>query len=298
MTAAHGDSPAVARQRVRRAIRAGRKTSEMTQSDVAQRLGWSLSKVQRIESAEVAVSETDLRALLQLFGVIDERTVEGLSRDARISRRERWWTAPEYRTYLHPGLRQLLQFETVAAEIRAYQPHLIPGILQTPAMADYVIGEWGREVPPEGRQVRYDVRLLRRKQVIERSDGPNYLLILDESVIERKTGGAKMMAEQLEDLAEVAARPNVFVRIVPLDKGGVIAHLGAFIVLDLSDEDTDDSVLYSESFRKDEISHDQVIVHRYREFFETVWEQAFDEAATLRLIIAKAAVLRSSMDRS
>jgi hypothetical protein len=36
----------------------------MSQGDVAASLGWSLSKVQRIEGGEVTISGTDLRAML------------------------------------------------------------------------------------------------------------------------------------------------------------------------------------------------------------------------------------------
>ena len=296
MTDSPGDSPAAARQRVRRELRHGRRTTGLTQGEVARRLGVSLSKIQRIESAEVSVSDTDLRALLTLYGVTGGPTVARLIADAKLSRRERWWTKPEYRTNLPAGLRQLLQFEMVATRIQAFQPYLIPGVLQTPEMAQFIIADWSGNLPEDVQQVRYDVRIKRREQVIDRANGPKYMLILDETVIGRKVGSAELMAAQLEDLAEMMTRPNISIRLVPMDTGAYLAHHGAFTVLDLSDDDTDDAVLYREAYEDDSIVHDPREINKYRANFQEAWQMSLSEAATRRRIIAKAATLRASVD--
>ncbi|WP_250003974.1 helix-turn-helix transcriptional regulator [Actinoplanes sp. M2I2] len=295
MNGSLGDSPAVARHKVRRRLRQARLTLGLTQGEVAQRLGWSLSKVQRIEAAEVAVSETDLRALLAIYDITAQPVVDELVTDAYLARRERWWTPPEHRQYLTYGTRQLIQFELAATHIRAYQPNLVPGLLQTPAMADYIINESGSERTPENRRVILDVRLMRRKTVLERQEPPIYQLILDESAIERIIGGARVMAEQLEDLADVATRPNVLIRLMPLHKGAFVADLGSFALLTL-DGDTEDSVLYREQFDEDSIEYDPAKTGRYGAVFEQVWNQSYREDASLRRITAKAASLRASLD--
>lgn len=268
----------------------------MSQGAVASRLGWSLSKMQRIEGGEVGVSVTDLRALLDVYGVDDPERIEQLAEDARISRRQRWVTAPEYREHLTEGLRDLMQFETEAVAIRAYQPVFYPGVLQTPAVAESILGWWNKSLSDEDRRVRYDVRMTRRQQIIERDDGPDYLLILDESVIKRRIGGPKTTAEQLEVIADVARRPNVHIRVVPFAKGAYIGALGPFQILDLTDEDDDDAVLYRETYNRDEVIHDPNEVHFHRDAFENLWEVSLNEDATLRAIVAEAALLRSSLD--
>jgi len=290
-----GEPPAVARQRVRRALRKARQATDLSQGDVAKRLGWSLSKMQRIEGGEVGVSATDLRALLGVYGVVDADEIERLTEGARASRRQRWSVAPEHRDHLTPGLRDLLQFESEATAIRVYQPLLIPGIVQTPALADVILGWWDRSLSDEDRRVRYDVRMLRRKHVIERAGAPEFLLILDESVIMRRVGGAKIMAEQLEDLVEVAQQPNVRIRIVPLDRGARVGNVGSYQIMSLGDDD--DVALYREALDRDSVTYDQDENDIYREVFEKLWEQSFSEAATLRAITAEAARLRSSLDQ-
>ena len=294
-----GDIPAVARERVRSGLRRARRQTDLKQTDVAKRLRWSLSKVQRIETGEVAVSETDIRALLDLYGVTDADTVETMAADARLARRERWTTLPEYRENLTSSLRRLLQFELVATQIRSYQSLLLPGVLQTPAMAEYIIDKAGGYLTAEQRKVRLEVRLRRRKDVIERADAPEYYVVLDESVILRTVGGVGVMAAQLLDLAEVATRPNVNVRVAPLDEseGAIIGSVGNFVLMSLSEDDTDDSVLYRERFRADEIDHDPDKIRPFRDAFESLWQLSLPEDATLRLITAAAATLRSRADR-
>jgi transcriptional regulator with XRE-family HTH domain len=295
MAALQGEPTAVARQRVRRALRRARQDTTLSQGDVAKKLGWSLSKVQRIEAAEVAVSLTDLRALLEVYGIVDPEVVARLSNDAQVSRRQRWVTPADYREHLTPALRSLLQFESEAVAIRAYQPVLIPGVLQTPAVAEIILSWSTNRITDDQRRVRLDVRMLRRKQTVEDDAGPEYLLILDESVIKRHIGGAKVMAEQLETLAEFAQRPNVRVRVVPLEKGALVGLVEPFQVLSLSDEE-DDTVVYREFYNGDQILHDTVDSSEFREIFDQLWAAALGEDATVGRIAAEAAVLRSSTD--
>jgi transcriptional regulator with XRE-family HTH domain len=292
MTAVPGESPAVARRRVRLALRKGRQASALSQADVAQRLGWSMSKMQRIEAGDVTVSGTDLRALLDLFGGFSDEEMKQLNEDARISRRQRWWTAPEYRRHLTSGLMELLQFESEATAIRVYQPVLVPGVLQTPSFAESVIGWWNKSLTEEDRRVRLEVRRLRRSQVIEREDAPTYLLILDQSTLEREIGGPAVMAEQLEALIEDARRPNVHVRIIPYREGALIGMLGPFTVLDLSEDEDDDAVLYRESYLTDDVIHEPKDVRHHREIFEALWQQSWNENLSINAIAAKASALR------
>jgi len=263
--------------------------------------------MQRIEAGEVGVSATDLRALLAVYGVRDDGEIEHLAKDARASRRQRWWMGAEYREHLTPALRQLIQFESEAKVIRAYQPALIPGVLQTPAVADFVLDYRGNALAPETRRVRFEVRMRRKRQVLERADGPLYFLVLDESVIKRHIGNAKIMAEQLECLAEAAQRPRIKVRVVPFHLGAFMGIVEPFNILALGDVDDGDSVdhdafdnadavVYREMSRRDRISHDLAEIRSARSMFDDLWSEALDEEASLRMIIAEAATLRTRQD--
>jgi len=296
MVAMQGEPPAVARRRVRFALRRFRGESGLNQTEVAKRLGWSLSKMQRIELGEVGVSSTDLLALLQVYGVDDPEEIARLAEDARTSRRQRWWMSAEYREHLTPGLRQLVQFESEATAIRVYQPFVVPGVVQTRRLAEFILGSWGQGLTDEQRRVRLEVRMARKQQVIHRAGAPRYLLVLDESVLLRDIGGEEVMAEQFEDLAEVARLPNVHIRVVPLNRGTYAGNLGPFQIISLGDDDDhENAVMYEESYTRDFISHEASEIEIRRTVFEKLWEHSRSEDATRLAIVAQAASRRSRL---
>ncbi|WP_436530113.1 helix-turn-helix domain-containing protein [Actinoplanes sp. HUAS TT8] len=278
----------------------------LSQGDVAERLGWSLSKMQRIEAGEVTVSGTDLRALLDVYGSFSADEIDDLIEDARISRRQRWWTKPEFREHLTPSVLKLMAFEAEAAEIRVFQPGVVPAVMQTEGTAGFIVDGWNVSGSPEARKVRHEVRRQRRAEIVERSDGPQFYLIIDESVLLRDVGGTALAAEQLAALAADARRPSIRVRVLPLDRGAILSLVGPFFIIDLNEHegrdpldesDDDDAVLYRESWDADELTDDGKQVRRFREYFEAMWSQSLDEDVSLSLITARAAVLRSEVDR-
>lgn len=289
------ESPAVARRRLRLALRRAREAKGLTQGEVAKRLEWSLSKVNRIESGEVTISSTDLQAMLRLFDITDADRIAQLTADARASRRRGWWDEPAYRQHLTPPTMQLLQFETEATAIRVFQPVLVPGVLQTRAYADFLMNTFTEDLDEVTRNARLDIRMRRYEQVFARPDPPSYSLILDESVLLRVFGGARVMAEQLHQLLAYAERPEITIRVVPMSNAANLPMLGSFTLLDLGDEE--DAVFYHESVIEDEIIHSQELIRFHREKFEQMWDQALSKEATARFISARAAELLSALDR-
>jgi transcriptional regulator with XRE-family HTH domain len=290
------ESPAVARRRVRLALRRARERKGFTQGHVAEVLDWSLSKVNRIESGEVTVSTTDLRAMLALYGVSERARVDQLLDEAKASRRRGWWAEARYREHLTDATLQLLQLESEASTIRAFYPILVPGIFQTPDYARAVLEDPSQaDLSPEDVAVRFEVRMRRREQVFGHGDPPEFYILLDESVLSREIGGPAVSGQQFNELLAIAGFPRVSVRVVPFAKAATVVQMGQFTILELGDES--DAVLYRERYLQDEIVHATQKVRRHREIFEELWERSFDEQATSRLIAARAADLLSEVDR-
>jgi transcriptional regulator with XRE-family HTH domain len=282
------ESPAVARRHLRLALRKARDAAGLTQTEVAETLDWSLSKVQRIESGDVTISHTDVRALLAELGIADPPTVERLIETARAARRRGWWDEPQWRDNLTAPMIQLLQFETQARAIRCFQPTLIPGMLQTWDYARNVIDVWeDTDVPPDVRDARLEARMRRRQHVLDRPDPPEYLLLLDESVIAREIGGPRRLADQLKHLV-VAAGEAVTLRIVPYG-APPLAILGPFTLIDIGDGE--DALLYRESMWLDEIIQSSALIGRHRQIFDRMWERSMPREASIRLIEDRIAAL-------
>lgn len=289
------ESPAVARHRVRRALRAAREARGLTRSQVAVALDWSVSKLNRIEKGDVTVSTTDLRALLELYGVTDPDRVDELLAEARASRRRGWWDEPDFREHLTPALRQLLQFESEARVIRHFHPTLIAGLLQTRAYAQVIMDFWAAELPAADRAARLEARMRRGAQVFAQPDPPRYLFAVDESVLWRLVGGPRVMAEQLRHLLAVLATSHVTVRVVPLAAAAFTAMLGPFTIFDVGDEEN--AVLYREELFVDEILDNPEAIRRYRGYFDQMWAAALDEEESAALIRSRAeALLREGAD--
>src|SRR5690348_13555600 len=163
------DSPAVARRRVRLAIRDARLAKGDTQTDVAEAMEWSLSKVMRIESGEVTISPNDLRPLLAYLGVRNRQVIDDLLQAAKMSKsRRQWWDEPRFRdkvradggreVILTPAMRQLIQYEAEATEARYFSVAVIPGRLQTDAYAREVVNSYSNVLSPETQALRLEAR--------------------------------------------------------------------------------------------------------------------------------------------
>lgn len=289
------ESPAAARRRLRLALRDAREAQKLTQGQVAEALDWSLSKLQRIESGEVTVSRNDLIAALDLFRITDPQRRDQLIRLAKSSKLKGWWDEPRYRPYLTLPLLQLLQFETEATAIRVYHPTLIPGLLQTRAYGDVVLKFWSEELSAQEQTIRLEVRLRRRKSILQRPDPPHYYVVLDESVLHRQVGGLNVMADQLDSMLKMMEQPHVIVRIYPFTADAPLAMLNHFIVLDLADEE--DAIVYTERQVSDVIEQTAAAIKPYRHRFEQLWESSLSEDDSKLFIAEMAASLRSPRRR-
>jgi transcriptional regulator with XRE-family HTH domain len=125
-----------------------------------------------------------------------------------------------------PWLGHLAAQEQAAAEIRAFEPVVIHGLLQTADYATAVecVGPFSDFEVAEKVQVR-----LARQAVLDRAPDPLMLsVILDESVLLRPAGSDAVMTAQLDHLAELAERSNVTIQVMPLSASVFPAAFGAF----------------------------------------------------------------------
>ncbi|GAB7047634.1 helix-turn-helix domain-containing protein [Catenuloplanes indicus] len=295
MATPSGESPAVARRRLRLALRRAREIIGYTQQQVADEMEWSISKVMRIESGEVTISVNDTRSLLSYLGVTDRDEVNRLIQSARDAKKRAWWDEGRFREQLPLALRQLIQFETEARTIRYFHPMFIPGPLQTPGYVETLLGLYRDTLPADWVDTRIEARLLRRKAFLERTDKPRVMLLLDESVLLRTMGDASMLATQLFDLHSLAIQGRVTVRVIPFTAKIALPALGTFEIhnfaihdaseqLPEAEESTDDAMLYRESGLLDELADDQATVSRHLTVFTDLWNLAHDEKTSIHML--------------
>ena len=125
-------SPTVRGRRLIREIERLRHESGLSMETAAQRLGWSTSKLYRLENGRSRITTDDLADMLDLYGVRSPQR-EALIQLGRDARRRGWWTA-----YSDVFTGSYIAMEAEAASIRI-NAHLVPGIFQTPGYAHEMI---------------------------------------------------------------------------------------------------------------------------------------------------------------
>ena len=228
-----GESPLSQLRRLRAALRHQREDLGLTQREVADALDWSLSKLNRIEKGPVGVSVTDVRALLQHYGVTDSERVNELVEMARASKRPAWWQ--QYREFYPTQFITFLGLEASSIRIRQYQGLVIPGLLQSADYAQVLVGKSTSD--PERISRGTEVRTT-RQQLLDDA-GVEFFFVLDESVLHRVVGSAEVLRGQLQRLVELGTRPNVTIQVVPYSIGPHKGMKGSFAIFELSDSQDD-----------------------------------------------------------
>lgn len=282
------DSPSARERRLARELRELRGAGPMHGKDVAARLGWSASKVSRIENGRIGISADDLERLLELYAVGEERA-GFLRRLAPSARPKGWWDA--YADTLSAGYANLIRLEAGSRALRCYGALVPHALLQSPDFVRQVIlSTW--ETPS---QVEIDRRMQvcrRRQDVLDAgaSDGPLLLhAVLDESVLRRtalapgQDGGTTVLRAQLAWLAEAAARPNVTVQVLPFSAGLPPVTAGSFSVLESRATGAPD-VVYLENKTRVFYLDSHAEVQRYEQAFDLLGRMALDPEESLALV--------------
>lgn len=211
----------------------------MTIESVAEQLECSASKISRIETGHTMASVRDVRDMLEIYGVPAAARDE-LLQIAREARQKGWW---------HPFSTVLtgayVGMEAAASSIRAWEPQVVPGLLQTEEYSRAMIRGARPDITSE--EVEKRVRVRRNRQSLLSQDDPIDLwVVLDETVVSRPVGGDPVMRAQLEHLVEAADLPNVTLQILPFDAGAHAGMDGTFTILDFP-EPNDPAVVYAEN---------------------------------------------------
>ncbi|GAA4450567.1 helix-turn-helix domain-containing protein [Phytohabitans houttuyneae] len=232
-------SPTTLRRQLGAELR--RLRADRTVADVAAELGWSDSKLSRIETAHTGVRPKDLDRLLEAYAVAEDARAR-IRALAGQSRQRAWWEA--YGDVLPNAYETYIGFEAEAVGIYNYECQVVPGLLQTAEYASAVIQADGVYEDDEVHGQRVAVRMA-RQAVLTRDPPPQLSVIVDEAVLRRPIGGPDVMRRQLTSLVEANERKMVTVQVLPFAAGAHRALAGAFIILEFA-RDGDSPLVYSE----------------------------------------------------
>ncbi|WP_405592518.1 helix-turn-helix domain-containing protein [Streptomyces sp. NBC_01092] len=188
-----------------------REASGLGRDEAAQVLRVTAATIRRMETAEVALKIPYVQVLLETYGVPDDEAAAFVSLTEEANQ-PGWWQ--RFHDVLPDWFSLYVSLEGAARIIRSYEPHFVPGLLQTEEYARAVmragtIGQTGPETVERHVSLRME-----RQRLLERPDPPHLWVIMDETVLRRPvSGGGVVMRDQVDRLLEFAERDRVTLQI-------------------------------------------------------------------------------------
>jgi transcriptional regulator with XRE-family HTH domain len=221
-------SPTAVRRELGQRLRGLRLAKELTVAEASGQVGFSQSKLTKIELAQLVATRNDVLQLLDLYEETDPGQRELLLSMVRTGASKEWW---EGRRALPPKFGSYLGLESVAATLQAYDTTLVHGLLQTPDYARALLRTERPELLDHEIDALVDLRM-KRQGILTRTDPPAPTLwwIMDEAVLRRQVGGRETMHAQLLQLIERSTLPNVTLLVMPDELGAHAGLAGPFTI--------------------------------------------------------------------
>ncbi|MGC5030225.1 helix-turn-helix domain-containing protein [Micromonospora sp. DT229] len=279
--------PILRRRRLGLELRRLREAAGLTGDQVIEHIGWaSASKLSRLENGRSRPDPQDVRDLLDLYRVDETLRAEllGITQEAGDIRG--WLKNFPAMTQQQ---RNFAELEAGCAEISEYNPVLVPGLLQTTGYARMRISsawEVDQEAgdPEAGEDIDTEIkaRLARQSLLTREFDAPRYTAVLEESALGHRAGPPEVLREQLAQLCELAARPNVTLHVLLRDTpiGQWYLPPTAFSLYRFADP-LDPETLAIEGGFTDVMSTEVIALNRYKVVFKWLCAAALSAPDTL-----------------
>ncbi|MEU0336866.1 helix-turn-helix transcriptional regulator [Streptomyces sp. NPDC006193] len=219
-----------------------RERAGLKREEAARVLRVAPATVRRMETAEVSLKIPYLQLLLKAYGVPDDEA-EVFVQLAEEANRPGWWQ--RFHDILPGWFSMYVSLEGAADLIRSYEPHFVPGLLQTEDYARAVLksGAIGQTSPDDIE--RHVAVRMQRQELLTRPDAPRFWTVMDETALRRPVGGPEVMRAQIDRLLEAAELPHVTLQVAPFANGPHPGTYGPFVLFRFAVPELPDMV-YSE----------------------------------------------------
>ncbi|MGP3921961.1 helix-turn-helix domain-containing protein [Streptomyces sp. 8N616] len=204
-----------------------RERAGLKRDQAARVLRVASATIRRMETAEVALKIPYVRMLLEAYGITGEEA-EAFTELTEEANKPGWWQ--RFHDILPDWFSVHVSLEGAASLIRAYEPHFVPGLLQTEDYARAVLrsGALGRARPDDLE--RYVALRMERQSLLTRPNGPRLWVVMDETILRRPVGTPDVMRAQADRLLEAARMPKVTLQIAEFASGHHPGTYGPFVL--------------------------------------------------------------------
>lgn len=238
------------------------------------------STIARFERGTHKIRRAYVRELLDFYGVADDREREYLLQLADDAWRKDRWDGDE--SDLELGFIDFTWLEGLAAGIRAFEPLLVPGLLQTPEYAEALkhVG-YGYTTPPEETKRIPEVRAT-RQQILDGEDPTNLTVVLEEPALHRVIGGHAVHKAQLRHLLDRASQTNITVLVLSRDAEWDPGHHGPFVYFEMPDPYPE--IAYIENLSGRTFLEVESTVQRFRDTYDELERLALSPRKSIAFI--------------
>ncbi|MEU5024728.1 helix-turn-helix domain-containing protein [Streptomyces milbemycinicus] len=277
------EQPTARQVRLGSILRGLRGQAKFSQEAAARALGWSESKLNRIESGRIGITEADLCSLLDRYAA-DDQGLRTYVLDLRRRGNVQGWES-DIRSVVSAVYADYIGYEGDALEAYSVQTTLIPGLLQTHEYAAAVLDQHLPDIGEQERHERLSIRA-KRQEVFAKPNPLIFWGIISESVFRHLVGGREVMAAQLEHLLALAKEypNNVNIHVLPEASPSHGALFGPFVILAFP-ERWEPDIVYLEQLTGNRFLEETGEVQQYsRMFRKLMMKDSLRGGPSLKLI--------------
>jgi len=260
-------------------LRQVREDAGISGRAMAELLGWPPSKISKLEHGQQTATAADVVAWVGAAGAaagVLERLVAGLER-ARLE-------YAAWRQQLADGTRarqqSRLRAEAEVSSIRAFEPAVVPGLLQTPDYARHVLAGIV-EMYGVVDDVEEGVRVRLRRQELLYNSEKRFRFLMAEPALYCQMAPREVMIAQIDRLLVAAGMETVELSIVPFSARWPVGPLNGYWIFD-------DQYVLIETLSAELTVTEPADVDLYARIFDTMWARAVSGDG------ARAVLLRAS----
>lgn len=262
-------------------LRRLRLTTGRTQDEVGRAIGRTHASLANWERGKTRLSKSDLVCLLtELRAPIDVRKELERLRDEAGQGGGQWvvYGLPDW-------LRPLMSFEEDAVAIEAFEPILVPGLLQTEEYAT-AVHQANPYIAAPRDVARWVSARMRRQLRLTGSDPLKLHAVISEAALRMRVGGPRVMADQVARLIEAAGSETITIQVLPFEAGIHPIHNSNLEVLRFADPKTDAPLGYFDGPLGGYLVSDEGDVATMIRMFEDVCRVALPVSESIELLTA------------
>jgi transcriptional regulator with XRE-family HTH domain len=266
----------IRRRVLARQLRLMREEAGLTLEQAAPKLDFSVSKLSRIENAQVVIDVHWVKSMLDVYDVGGDRWARVMEL-ARETQQPGWWRAYGL------GNTDYVAFEAEAIRVNDFTLGYVPGLMQT---ADYTRALM--TAVPTGRtneeiEKAVAARMYRQRRLSSAENRLELRAVVDESVLHRPVGGPEVLRSQLRHLAVLAELETVVLQVIPTAAGAHAGLASGFTILNFGNLGEPDIAAVEHSLGA-LILDKEGAAARARLTFERVLADALDPSESLAVV--------------